>query len=50
MKYKLSSGHTGTSNSSKEDFKKRLKKGVSIILWECEDANCTSDEGGKEND
>lgn len=47
MRYKLSSGHSGTTNSSKEDLRKNLKKGITIVIWECEDANCTKDDGGE---
>ena len=42
MRYELSDGTTGSTNSFKEEFKKRLKKGISVIKWKCEDANCVT--------
>ncbi len=38
MKYKLSSGETGTTNLSKEEFQKVIIKNISIIIWEKENA------------
>ncbi len=38
-KYKLSSGHSGTTNGTKKDLKESLKEGIEIVEFKCSECS-----------